>query len=42
MDSMTGMPLGMLIVEPGLWVGFVVAALFVVGAVRLRRAAQPV
>lgn len=42
MDSMTGMPLGRLIVEPGLWVGFVVAAVFVIGAVRLRRAAQPV
>jgi len=42
MESMNAVPLGRLIAAPGLWMGFVVAAMFVVGAVRLRRGAQPV
>jgi len=41
MDSMNGVPLGRLLVAPGLWIGFAVAAVFVAGAVRLRRSAQP-
>ena len=42
MDSMNGVPFTRLVVAPGLWIGFAVAALFVVGAVRLRRSAQAV
>jgi ABC-2 type transport system permease protein len=42
MDSMNALPLTQLVVAPALWVGFVIAALFLVGAVRLRRGAQPV
>lgn len=42
MDSMNAVSLPRLVVAPGLWVGFVVAAVFVLGAVRLRRSAQPV
>ena len=32
---------GSLLAAPGLWIGFAVAAVFVAGAVRLRRSAQP-
>jgi ABC-2 type transport system permease protein len=42
MESMNGVPLGRLLAAPGLWMGFVVAGLFVLAAVRLRRGAQPV
>jgi ABC-2 type transport system permease protein len=42
MESMNAVPLTQLLVAPGLWVGFAVAAVFVAGAVRLRRSAQPV
>jgi ABC-2 type transport system permease protein len=42
MESMNAVPLTRLVVAPGLWIGFLVAAVFVVGAVRLRRSAQPV
>ncbi|HEY2064410.1 MAG TPA: hypothetical protein VGG84_00510 [Gemmatimonadaceae bacterium] len=42
MESMNAVPFTQLLVAPGLWVGFAVAAVFVAGAVRLRRSAQPV
>lgn len=42
MDSMAAVPVTRLLAEPGLWVGFAVAAVFLVGAVRLRRSAQPI
>lgn len=42
MDSMTAVPFTQLIVAPGLWIGFVLAGAFAIGAVRLRRSAQPV
>ena len=42
MDSMIAVPVMKLVVEPGLWAGFAVAALFIAGAVRLRRSAQPI
>jgi ABC-2 type transport system permease protein len=42
MDSMNAVPLTRLLAAPGLWVGFLVAALLVAGAVRLRRGAQPI
>ena len=42
MESMTAVPFTQLIVAPGLWIGLAVAAVFVAGAVRLRRSAQPV
>ena len=41
MDSMTLLPLSQFVLQPALWAGFAIAALFVVGAVRLRRSAQP-
>jgi ABC-2 type transport system permease protein len=42
MDSMVAVPVTRLLGAPALWVGLVVAAMFVVGAVRLRRSAQPI
>ncbi|CAN5491992.1 ABC transporter permease [soil metagenome] len=41
MDSMSLLPLSQFVVKPALWAGFAVAAMFVAGAVRLRRSAQP-
>jgi ABC-2 type transport system permease protein len=41
MDSMSLLPLSHFVVTPALWAGFAVAAMFVVGTVRLRRSAQP-
>lgn len=41
MDSMSLLPLPQFAVRPALWAGFAVAAMFVVGTVRLRRSAQP-
>ena len=40
MDSMVAVPVTWLLADAQLWVGFAVAALFLVGAVRLRRSAQ--
>ena len=42
MESMNAVPFTRLLAAPGLWIGFLVAGVFVVGAVRLRRGAQPV
>jgi ABC-2 type transport system permease protein len=42
MDSMTAVPVTQLLATPPLWMGFVVAAVFVAAAVRPRRSAQPV
>ena len=42
MDMMNPVPVTRLLVAPGLWAGFAVAAVFLLGAVRLRRSAQPV
>ncbi len=42
METMNAVSLPRLLVAPGLWVGFVVATVFVVGAVRLRRRAQAI
>ena len=42
MDSMVKVSVPRLLVAPSLWVGLAVAAMFVVGAVRLRRSAQPI
>lgn len=42
MDTMNAVPVTRMIVEPGLWIGFAVAGVFLVGAVRLRRSAQPI
>ena len=42
MDSMMNVDITRFLGAPALWVGFVVAALFLAGAVRLRRSAQPV
>jgi ABC-2 type transport system permease protein len=42
MDSMVAVSLTRLLAAPGLWVGFVVAAVFLAGAVRFRRSAQPI
>jgi len=42
MDTMNGVPLTRLLAMPALWAGLAVAALFLAGAVRLRRSAQPV
>jgi ABC-2 type transport system permease protein len=41
MDQLMVPSLGQLIVTPALWIGLIIAALFVFGATRLRRAAQP-
>jgi ABC-2 type transport system permease protein len=41
MDAMTP-ALGDLLSSPGLWIGFAVAAVFLVGAIRLRRARGPI
>jgi ABC-2 type transport system permease protein len=41
MDAMTP-PLGDLLGSPWLWIGFAVAAVFLVGAIRLRRARGPI
>ena len=41
MDAMTP-PLGDLLSNPWLWIGFVVAAAFLMGAIRLRRARGPI
>jgi ABC-2 type transport system permease protein len=42
MESMNGVPLTRLLAAPGLWIGFAIAAVFVVGTVRLRRSAQAI
>ena len=42
MESMNAVPFTKLLVAPGLWIGFAVAAVFLIVAVRLRRSAQPV
>ena len=42
MESMNAVPFTQLVVAPGLWVGLAVAAVFVAGAIRLRRSAQPI
>jgi hypothetical protein len=41
MDAMTP-PLGDLLSNPWLWIGFAVATVFLVGAIRLRRARGPI
>ncbi|MEP6991866.1 MAG: ABC transporter permease [bacterium] len=41
LDSMSLMPLSQFVMKPTLWAGFAVAAMFVAGAVRLRRSALP-
>ena len=41
MDAMTP-ALGELLSSPGLWIGFAVAAVFLVGAIRLRRDRGPI
>jgi ABC-2 type transport system permease protein len=42
MESMNAVPLTRLLAAPGLWIGFAIAAVFVVGTVRLRRSAQAI
>jgi hypothetical protein len=42
MDLMTQLTPGRFFGSPGLWLGFLVAALFLVGAVRLRRYRGPI
>jgi ABC-2 type transport system permease protein len=42
MDTMNAEPVARWLAGPGLWVGFAVATVFLTGAVRLRRSAQPV
>ena len=42
MDSVARLPLSHFVGAPALWVGFVIAALFVAGTVALRRRAQPI
>jgi ABC-2 type transport system permease protein len=38
MDMLASHPIGHLLISPGLWIGFAVSAVFLSGAVRLRRA----
>ena len=42
MDPLAAMPLGAFLSSPGLWIGLVFAALFLAGAVRLRRYREPI
>ena len=42
MQGMTMLPLGKFLVSSGLWIGLVVAAAFLAGAVRLRRNREPI
>lgn len=42
MESMNAVPFAQLLVAPSLWVGLAAAGVFVAGAVRMRRSAQPV
>ena len=42
MQGMTILPLGRFLISPGLWIGLVVAAAFLAGAVRLRRYREPI
>jgi hypothetical protein len=42
MDSMLAVPVTRFLGAPGLWVGLAVSSMFVVGAVKLRRSAQPI
>jgi ABC-2 type transport system permease protein len=42
MDSLTHVTLGQLVMHPDLWIGLAVSALFLAGAVRLRRIRGPV
>jgi ABC-2 type transport system permease protein len=42
MDSLLHLHPGQILISPGLWIGFVVAAAFLAGAVRLRRYRDPI